>query len=119
VNVNDNLTNDSEIMLNAFNKYFLTVAENINAENLYNRNSSLNNTNPLEYLHDAFKQLFPNIVLKYKTTNEIFCFGIRSFNKLPSTIIDLSNDVKWFKLTLKRFLLASSFNCVEEYFDWR
>jgi hypothetical protein len=71
MNVNDNLTNDSQIILNAFNNYFLTVAEIINLENLYGKNSLLNNTNPLEYLHDAFKQLFPNIVLKY-TTNEIF-----------------------------------------------
>jgi hypothetical protein len=50
MNVNDNLTNDSQIILNAFNKYFLTVAENINVENLYDKNSLLNNTSPLEYL---------------------------------------------------------------------
>jgi hypothetical protein len=41
LNVNDNLTNDSQIILNAFNKYFLTVAENINVENLYYKNSLL------------------------------------------------------------------------------
>jgi len=64
MNVNDSLTNDSQITLNAFNKYFLTVAENINIENLYDKNGLLNNTNPLIYIHDAFKQLFPNIVLK-------------------------------------------------------
>jgi hypothetical protein len=119
MNVNDNLTNDSQIILNAFNKYFLPVAANINVENLNDKNSLLNNTNPLEYLHDAFKQLFPNIVLKYKTTIEIFYFGIRCFNKLPSIIIDLANDVKCFKLAIKSFLLANSFKCVEEYFDWR
>ena len=50
MNVNDNLTNNSQIILNAFNKYFLAVAENINVENLYVKNSLLNNTNPLEYL---------------------------------------------------------------------
>jgi len=115
MNVNDNLTNDSKIILNEFNKYFLTVAENIKVENLYDKNSWLNNTNPLEYLHDAFKQLFPNIC----NHKQNFYFGIRSFNKLPSSLIDLSNDVKWFKLALQRFLLANSCNCVEEYFDWR
>jgi len=39
MNVNDNLTNDSKIILNEFNKYFLTVAENIKVENLYDKNS--------------------------------------------------------------------------------
>jgi len=34
INVNDSLTNDSQIIANAFNKYFLTVAENIIIENL-------------------------------------------------------------------------------------
>jgi hypothetical protein len=70
VNVNNSLTNDSQIILNAFNKYFLT-ADNINVENLNDKNSLLNNANHLEYLNDAFKQPLPNIELKYTTTNEI------------------------------------------------
>jgi len=41
-------------------------------------------------------------------------FGIKVFNKPPSTIKDLSYDVKHFKLALKRFSLAKSF-----YFVWR
>jgi hypothetical protein len=52
--VNDSLTNNSQITANAFTKYFLTVAENITVENLNDKNSSLNNTNPLVYLHNAF-----------------------------------------------------------------
>jgi len=44
-------------------KYSLTVAENIIIENRHE--------DPLECLHNAFKQLFPNIKLKYTTTNEI------------------------------------------------
>jgi hypothetical protein len=39
MNVDDNLTNDSQIILNEFNKYFLTVVENIKVENLYDKNS--------------------------------------------------------------------------------
>jgi hypothetical protein len=38
---------------------------------LEDKNSSLNNTYPLEYLCNAFMQLFPNIKLKYTTINEI------------------------------------------------
>jgi hypothetical protein len=39
MNVNDNLTNDRQIMLNEFNKYFLTVAESVKVEHLYDKNS--------------------------------------------------------------------------------
>ena len=49
----------------------------------------------------------------------VFYFGIGVFNNLPSTVRDLSYGVKEFKLALKRFLLANSFYCLEEYFDWR
>jgi len=63
ISIIDYLTNNSHIMASAFNKYFLTVAENIIIENLPE--------DPLEYLHNALKQLFPNIKLKYTTTNEI------------------------------------------------
>jgi len=64
INVNDNLTNDSQIIANAFNKYFLIVLENVIIENVNDKNNFLNNTDPLEYLHNAFKQPFPNIQLK-------------------------------------------------------
>ena len=39
----------------------------------------------------------------------VFGFGIRVINKLTSTIKDLSNDVKQFKLTLKDFFLLTPF----------
>jgi len=58
-------------MANALNKYFLTVAENITIKNVLDKNSLLNNTNPLEYLHNAFKQLVSNIKLKCTTKNKI------------------------------------------------
>ena len=48
MNVSDNLT-DCQIILDAFNKYFPTVAENTIVENLNGKNSLLNNYNPLEY----------------------------------------------------------------------
>ena len=44
IHVNDNLTNNNQIKVNAFDKYFLTVAENISVENLNDKNSVLNNT---------------------------------------------------------------------------
>ena len=69
-NVNDSLTNDSQIKANAFNKYFLTVVENLIVENVNDENSFLDNTNPFEHLHSAFKQPFPNMKLKCQTTND-------------------------------------------------
>ena len=57
MSVIDFLTNNSHIMANAFNKYFLTVAANMIIETLPE--------DPLEHLHNAFKQLFPNIKLKH------------------------------------------------------
>jgi hypothetical protein len=70
INVNDNLTNDSQIIANVFDKYFLTVVENVLVENVNDKNSLLNDTNPLECLHTAFKQPFPNMKQKCKTTNK-------------------------------------------------
>ena len=71
INVIDYVTNNSHSMANALNKYFLTVAENITIKNVLDKNSLLNNTNPLEYLHNAFKQLVSNIKLKCTTKNKI------------------------------------------------
>jgi hypothetical protein len=45
INVIDSLTNDSQLIANAFNKYFLIVVENLIVENVKDKNSSLNNTN--------------------------------------------------------------------------
>jgi len=39
INANGSLTNDSQIIANAFNKYFLTVAKNIIVENFNDNNS--------------------------------------------------------------------------------
>ena len=44
IHVNDNLTNNNQSKVNAFDKYFLTVAENISVQNLNDKNSVLNNT---------------------------------------------------------------------------
>jgi hypothetical protein len=70
INVNDSLTDYRQITAHAFNKYFLTVAENITVEYLNDKNSLLNNTNLLANLHNAFKQWFPNIKLTYITSKE-------------------------------------------------
>ncbi|PNF35146.1 hypothetical protein B7P43_G09274 [Cryptotermes secundus] len=46
-----------------------------------------------------------------------YYFGIKAYNHLPSRIKSMSNDVKLFKLRLKRFFLSNSFYSLEEYFN--
>jgi hypothetical protein len=44
--------------------------------------------------------------------------GIKLFNHLPQKIKNLSNEIKLFKPTLKRFLNLHTFYSVEEYFEY-
>ena len=74
------------------------------------------------YVHNIIQDIIltihlhiPNLTVFQKGVRVV----IRDFNKLPLTIKDLSCGVKQFKLALKRFLLANSFYCLEECFDWR
>jgi hypothetical protein len=57
---------------NNFNKYILSIVDNIIEENIVN-NENLNSetTDPLKYLHGAFTQPCTDIKLKQTTTKEI------------------------------------------------
>jgi hypothetical protein len=46
-----------------------------------------------------------------------FYWGIKKYNYLPKTIKELSQDVKQFRLALKRFIISNSIYSLEEYFD--
>ena len=45
--------------------------------------------------------------------------GIRIFNNFPPYIEDISNNVRKFKIYLKRFLHIHSFYSIEEYFQYK
>jgi len=45
--------------------------------------------------------------------------GIKVFNDLPQYINSLTNDHKYFKCTLKRFLYQHSFYSVNEYYEYK
>jgi hypothetical protein len=47
----------------------------------------------------------------------VFYSGIKTYSHLPKTIKELSQDVKQFRLALKRFIISNSFYSLEEYFD--
>jgi hypothetical protein len=49
----------------------LTLAQHINTENLKNSNSEAIVNNPLNYLHDTFKQRIPRIKFKFVSPKEI------------------------------------------------
>jgi len=83
------------------------------------------------------KRLFDtnNEIHKYKTRNNnnllhqianlskfnkgAYISGIKVFNHLPQYIKALTNDHKYFKSTLKRFLYHHSFYSMNEYYEYK
>jgi hypothetical protein len=47
----------------------------------------------------------------------VFYSGIKMYNNLPSSIKDLSHDIKQFKQALKGFIQSNSYS-LEEYFNF-
>jgi hypothetical protein len=43
--------------------------------------------------------------------------GVKMFNKLPSNIKNVRNNINTFKLTLKKVVYMNSFYTLEEYFE--
>jgi hypothetical protein len=70
INVNGNVFSNGQVIAETFNKYFVTVAQNIHA-NDYNPNASSQHENPISYLCRAFNQPFPTINFKYVSSKEI------------------------------------------------
>jgi succinylarginine dihydrolase len=61
---------NGQIVAETFDKYFVSVAQNIH-ENNHNVNSLSNHDNPISYLFRAFNQPFPTINLKSVLSKEI------------------------------------------------
>jgi hypothetical protein len=68
--VNGNASFDGQIIAEKFNKYFVSVAQNINVNN-HNVNALSNHENPISYLSRAFTQPFPTINFKCVPSTEI------------------------------------------------
>ena len=64
INVNGNVFSNGQVIAETFNKCFVTVAQNLHANN-YNANASSQHENPISYLCMAFNQPFPTINFKY------------------------------------------------------
>jgi len=70
INVKGNLSFNSKIIAETFNKYFVSVAQNIHKYN-HNVNALSNYENPISYLYRAFNQPFPTIKFKCVLSKEI------------------------------------------------
>jgi hypothetical protein len=60
INVNGNVSSNSQVTAETFNKYFVTFAQNIHVNN-HNVTASSKHENPTFYLFRAFNQPFPTI----------------------------------------------------------
>jgi hypothetical protein len=69
INVNGNVFSNGQVFAETFNKYFVTVTQNICVNN-YNPNASSQHENPISYLCRAFNQPFPTINFKYVSSKE-------------------------------------------------
>ena len=70
LNVNSNLSYIGQTIAETFNKYFVSVAQNIH-ENNHNVNALSNQENPISYLSSAFNQPFPTTNFKCVLSKEI------------------------------------------------
>jgi hypothetical protein len=69
INVNGNLSFNSQIIAETFNKYFVSVAQNV-CGNKHNVNALSIHENPISYLSRAFNQPFPAVNLKCVSSKE-------------------------------------------------
>jgi hypothetical protein len=69
--IDGNTISDHQEIADAFNKYFLMVAKNINMKQNTLSSHNLDNTTPIYFLTQSFKHPFPNIKLKSVSTREI------------------------------------------------
>jgi hypothetical protein len=69
INVNGNVSFNGQTIAETFNKYFLSVAQNIHVNN-HNINVLSTYKNPISYLSWAFNQPFPTVNLKCVSSKE-------------------------------------------------
>jgi hypothetical protein len=77
INVNGNVFSNGQVPAETFNKYFVTVAQNIHVNNA---NASSQHENPISYLCRAFNQLFPTINFKYVSSKEDITKSLKTTN---------------------------------------
>jgi Notch-like protein len=72
LNVEGTIICDNQATADAFNKYFLSITDNIVSDrNMISINTGKNNNNPVNYLFQAYKHPFPKNKINYSTTKKI------------------------------------------------
>ncbi|GFG34228.1 hypothetical protein Cfor_09168 [Coptotermes formosanus] len=71
MNINDDPTDNYQLIVNSFNKYFSTITDKTVSETPQYSDSTLQNMNPLDYLHKVFSQPFPQMQLKSTCIKEL------------------------------------------------
>jgi hypothetical protein len=63
IHVDGTVNSDGQIITNSFHNYFISI--------IGNHTAVAKNKNPIDYLYQAFKELFPTIKYKSTSTAEI------------------------------------------------
>jgi hypothetical protein len=71
LNFEGNTIKNRQEIVNTFNKYFLSIAKNVNPILTNHSNQYPDDTTPIHYLLQAFKSPFPNFHLKHISTKEM------------------------------------------------
>ena len=100
-------------ILTLYSKYiYSSVLYTINNKHLCDTNNEIH-----KYKTGNNNNLHRPIANLSKLNNGAYISGIKDFNHLPQYIKALTNDHKYFKSTLKRFLYHHSFYSVREYYE--
>ena len=95
MNINDKLSSNPLVIVNAFNSYFSSVAENL-IKNFSGKNT-INNNDPITFLRQNLSQLSSSIKLNNTTSHEIGkvihslkCKDSYGYDKISSRILKIS-----------------------------
>ena len=101
-------------ILTLYSQYIYSfVSYTINKKHLFDTNNEIH-----KYKARNKNNLHHPIANLSKFSNGAYISGIKVFNHLPQYIKALTNDHKYFKSTLKRFLYHHSFYSMNEYYEY-
>jgi hypothetical protein len=109
MNINDELTDNYQLIVNSFNKYFSTITGKIVGEIPQYSDSMLQITNPLDYLHKVFSQPFPQMQLKSTSINELKEI-IKSLKTKDSCVYDETSN-KILKVSMPFIVSPLTYTC--------
>jgi hypothetical protein len=88
------------------------VLYTVNNKHLFDTNNEIH-----KYKTRNNNNLYLPIAILSKFNKGAYISGIKVFNHLPQYIKALTNDQKYFKSTLKRFLYHHAFYSMNEYYE--